>query len=328
MLSAGSVSAAVAAELVGVDGVAVRFLRAGNHTWRIAGAGGVWYLKAHTKDWYGGDAVEAGLAVRHEVSGHRILAAAGLRTPRVVRASESCENALGWPYLLTAEAGGTSLVELLPTRRRDEADDVLQEVGRHLAGMHAIRFEHPGYLIDGAPVDGEYQHPCWRFERFLVGAIGTWAEDRTRVEPRVMDRLAGLLADSLDAVRRAFEAPRFTHGDCHANGFFLERTAVGWSVSGVLDLEVSSAGCPLFDFTKLFIELAGQQRGSGYRWWEPLFDGYGDVPDLNVIRLLLASSNHINFTCLGDHSWPGSRTTILERIVNADSWESLLGSEV
>ncbi|MFF1820915.1 hypothetical protein ACFVWG_26665 [Kribbella sp. NPDC058245] len=73
----------------------------------------------------------------------------------------------------------------------------------------------------------------------------------------------------------------------------------------------SSAGCPLFDFTKLFIELAGQQRGTGYPWWEPLFDGYGGAPDLHVMRLLLAASNHINFTCLGDYSWAGDREAIL-----------------
>jgi hypothetical protein len=94
---------------------------------------------------------------------------------------------------------------------------------------------------------------------------------------------------------------------------------------GILDLEVSSAGCPLFDFTKLFIELVGQHRGTGYRWWEPLFDGYGGVPDLHAMRLLLAASNHLDFTCPGDHSWPSDREAVLDRILTATSWETLLG---
>ena len=94
-------------------------------------------------------------------------------------------------------------------------------------------------------------------------------------------------------------------------------------MTGVLDLEVASAGCPLFDFAKLFIELTGHLTGSGHPWWEALFEGYGSEPDFDVMRLMLASSNHVNFTCLGDHAWPGDRESILTHIVTATPWAEL-----
>jgi aminoglycoside phosphotransferase (APT) family kinase protein len=329
MLNAASLTEPAARQIVGAgpsDDLRVTLLRAENHTWRIAAADAVRYLKAHTKPWYGGDPDAAGRAVQHEAVAHRLLAEAGLPTPIVQTASSTRDNPLGWPYLLTAELAGTSLVDLLPMLSRPEADDALRQVGRHLAGMHALRYEHPGYLVDGPPVQAPtygFQHPSWRFESFLTAAMRTWANDSTEVTPTVMDRLAHLVADSVDDARRSFDPPRFIHGDCHANGFFLDRATSGWTVTGVLDLEVSSAGCPLFDFTKLFIELTGHLTGSGYRWWEPLYDGYGREPDLNVVRLLLAASSHINYTCLGDHAWPGDRQTILSHIVTATGWDTL-----
>ncbi|GAA1580552.1 hypothetical protein GCM10009804_41420 [Kribbella hippodromi] len=302
------------------------FVRPENHTWRIVTPGHVWYLKAHTKSWYGNDARDAGRTVQHEMTGHRILAEAGLPTPTVDAFSTTRDNPLGWPYLLTTALPGSSLVELLPTSSRGEADAALRQVGRHLAAMHTLTFEYPGYLLDGAPtrepaVDA-YQHPSWRYERFLKDAICTWADDSTKVRPAVTDQLTRLLADSIDDLRDAYEPPRFVHGDCHANGFFLEDGAV----TGVLDLEVTSAGCPLFDLTKLAIELTGRLHGSRYNWWKPLYDGYGAEPDFNLIRLLLAGSNHHNYTCLGDHAWPGDRSAILTRILTATTWQQLFSS--
>lgn len=140
-----------------------------------------------------------------------------------------------------------------------------------------------------------------------------------------MDGLSRLIVGAMDVARAAFEPPTFTHGDCHANGFFLDHDDAGlWSTTGVLDLEVASAGCPAFDINKLVIELAGRMAGTGYRWWIPLFDGYGDEPDFDLTRLLLAGASHINYTCHGQHAWPGTRADILNRIVTAADWDFLL----
>lgn len=329
IVDAHSLTPEIAAALVGVapDGVRVEFLRPENHTWRIGSGRDVWYVKAHTKSWYGSDPAAAAGAVRHEATAHRLLAEAGLRTPDVVDACTTEQNPLGWPYLLTRGLSGTSLIEVLRTVDPSDADAALRQVGRHLARMHSLTYEHPGYLLDGPPAaepdPDQWQHQIWRFERFLPDVMRTWAEDRDLVRPAVMDRVADLLADTVNDVRSAFTPPRFTHGDCHANGFFLERAGSDWVVTGVLDLEVASAACPLFDFTKLFIEVAGHLTGSGYLWWEPLFAGYEQPLDFDLARLFLASARHINYASHGIHAWPGDREDIVKHILAATSWAEL-----
>lgn len=329
MLTPDSLTPEVAGELLGLAArnVQVAFLRPENHTWRIRAGDSAWYVKAHTKSWYGGDPESAAGTVRHEASAHRFLSESGLPTPAIATASSTSANPLGWPYLLTEELPGASLIDLLAELDYPQADRVLYRVGQHLAAMHALQFEHAGYLTDGPPTarpdPAGYQHPIWRFERFLTDAIRTWADDASEVPAAVMDRLTILIAETIEPARAAFTPPRFTHGDCHANGFFLNRSGTDWAVTGVLDMEVASAGCPAFDFTKLFIELTGHLTGAKYHWWEPLFSGYGSAPDFNLTRLHLASAGHINYTCLGEHAWPGSRSEILRHILAATNWEEL-----
>lgn len=55
----------------------------GNHVWRVETTEGAYFVKAHTKDWYVARPA-SGLPVRNEVSGHRILRAAGLPSAEVV----------------------------------------------------------------------------------------------------------------------------------------------------------------------------------------------------------------------------------------------------
>lgn len=125
-------------------GTQVRFVRAHNHSRRITAGGQVYVLKAHTKDWYDGSASDASRAVRREVTGHRLLRDAGLPAADVVAYSTGCDNPLGWPYLVTRALAGTALVDLLPTLDAEQAEGAVRAVGRHLAGMHALTYAHPG----------------------------------------------------------------------------------------------------------------------------------------------------------------------------------------
>ncbi|MBO0811386.1 MAG: aminoglycoside phosphotransferase family protein [Microlunatus sp.] len=209
--------------------IRVEFLRPSNHSWRITADGSTYFLKVHTKDWYGG--VPAPTVARHEASSYRLLAEHGLATPALVYDQLSSDNPLGWPYLIVSELDGTSLTELLDDADQHEADDALHKIGTYLARMHAITFRYPGYLVDGAPKapprpDG-WQHGIWRYQRMLGQAIQTWAEDAKLIGPAVMDEIMTLLADKIDDLRRSFHPPRFTHGDCHAGQFFLTETAAG-----------------------------------------------------------------------------------------------------
>lgn len=303
--------------------IGVEFLRKSNHSWRITADGSTYFLKVHTKDWYGG--LPAPNVARHEASSYRLLADHGLATPALVYDHPSADNPLGWPYLILSELGGTSLTELLDDADQHKADDALRQVGTYLARMHAITFQHPGYLVDGPPKEpphpDRWQHGIWRYQRMLGQAIQTWAEDAATTGPAVMDDVMSLLADKIDDLRRGFDPPRFTHGDCHAGQFFLTETAAGLQVSGVVDMEVASAGSPMADHCKFMIEMAGRFQ-TRFRWWNPLIDTYGPI-DFDLLRLWLLASGHINFTCHGANSWPGSRDQIMRHILAARSWEEL-----
>lgn len=303
--------------------IRVEFLRPSNHSWRITADGSTYFLKVHTKDWYGG--VPAPTVTRHEASTYRLLAEHGLATPTLVYDQLSTDNPLGWPYLILSELEGTSLTDLLDDADQDKADEAMHEVGAYLAKMHAITFEYPGYLVDGAPKEpprpDKWQHGIWRYQRMLGQAIQIWTEDAAVIGPAVMDEVMTLLADKIDDLRRGFHPPRFTHGDCHASQFFLTETAGGLRVSGVVDLEVASAGSPMADHCKFMIEMAGRFR-TRFRWWAPLIGAYGPI-DFDLLRLWLLACGHINFTCHGANSWPGSRDQIVRHIVAARNWEQL-----
>jgi aminoglycoside phosphotransferase (APT) family kinase protein len=320
-----------AAELLpfSVRDVNVEFLRPENHSWRIVADGHAFYVKAHTKDWYGGQ--PSPRVVQHEATAHRLLREAGLPAAEVAGFSLSCDNALGWPYMLTRELEGEALTDLLPRLGSADAEAVMRVVGEHLAAMHAITFDHPGPLVDGPPSGppdpGQWQHWIWRLERLLTHAFKVWTEDASAVGPATMDAVSGLLADQLPALRASYEPPRFVHGDCHASQFFLAGKGGSWHVTGVVDMEIASAGSPLEDFLKFGIEMAGRFGVRPLRWWEPLFDGYGTPVDLDLLRLRLLSVGHLNYACHGPNSWPGTRADIVRHLASARTWDELFDLE-
>lgn len=306
--------------------VRVHFLRSENHTWRLTVDGSAYYVKAHTKAWYTDlDSVTG--AVRHEQIAHQLLAEAGLPAPDLVATHLTTSNAIGWPHLITRALPGRSLPEVLTASASiDERDAALRATGRHLRRMHDIVFDHPGYLAESASptlTDPRgWQHPIWRFERFLQSSIRIWADGASTVSPNTLDVVMTLLADTMATLRASFDPPRFTHGDCHANGIFLDGAGRDWEVTGVLDMEVASAANPAFDFNKLIIELVGLQRLDTYDWWTPLFDGYGDEPHFDLTRLLLISAGHPNYTCL-DQTWGLDRIQIIEHVLRSRTWREL-----
>ena len=187
--------------------------------------------------------------------------------------------------------------------------------------MHSITFDYPGYLVDGPPVappdPDRWQHGIWRCERF-------GAEVKNDLDLATADALACLIVDKIADLRDSYQPPRFVHGDCHANQFFLVKGQDGWQVSGVVDMEVASAGSPVFDFLKLVIEMVGRFGAGPPHWWEPLLNGYGSFVDLDLLRLVLTAAGHINYTCLGPHAWPGTRADIVRHLVRAQTWSEVV----
>jgi aminoglycoside phosphotransferase (APT) family kinase protein len=304
-------------------------LRRHNHTYRLESADGRAYLKAHTRHWYAWD-WELGptLAVRHEVAAWECLDRNGIPIPAVLAADESSDNPLGWPYLVTAELPGMAAGTFLETASAGGFRAVLEAIGSLLRRMHSITFRHPGYILDPEgpsrpPSPEEWQHTIHTVEARQRGTLEWLERLRGRLSPELVAELEPPYTTMGASVAHEYEPPRFTHGDCHASHFFVDggRNAV----TGVIDMEVASAGNPVSDLNDIAIELMARFEART-RWWEPLFAGYEDVPDLERFRLELLTTGEPNFLAHGSERWPANLEETYRALLRARGWAELFSA--
>ncbi|HEU5103011.1 MAG TPA: aminoglycoside phosphotransferase family protein [Roseiflexaceae bacterium] len=300
-------------------------LKRRNHVWRVTAGDDVFFLKVYTKDWYGGDVAATAGCVEHEVAAWRVLQAHGIATPEVVAESRECANPIGRPFLMTRRLRGTSLTTLLRDADASEFAALLEASGAFLRRVHAITFERAGYLMDAGPWapsgPDAWQHWLWLARQTQRDAFATLEADRPLLSPQLCDELAARFATIEDALAAAWQPPRFTHGDCHAEQFFLYEDG-GWQVSGFVDLEVASAGDCAGDLLKFAIEMM-VHFVPATRWWEPFFAGYSGAPDFELFRLRLLGWHATNFTAHGAARWPASREQTQRRFLAARDWAEL-----
>ena len=325
MRSEESVIEAARAAGLGICPV-VTLVQTHNHVWRIESDGRACYLKTFTKDWYAGHTVlHTPGCVDHEASAWRILAKHGLATPRIVLEETTCDNPLGRPFILTEALRGRPLTKLLDGADPADFARLLRATGEYLAAMHAIAFRFPGYVShsDGPtspPDPNSWRHPIWAFDAFEQNALKQWETDAAEVPAGMLAMARGFFAQRVSEMKAAFEPPHFTHGDCHAHQFFLDRADGRWVVTGVVDMEVASAGDTGADFSKMFEGLPGK-ISAATRWWEPLFEGYGREPAFELMKLRLAAAG---LGCAGAYRpWPGARARVLDHILSAATWSAL-----
>ena len=68
-------------------------------------------------------------------------------------------------------------------------------------------------------------------------------------------------------------------------------------MTGVVDMEVASAGDPIEDLLKFSLELA-PILPARTRWWQALFDGYGQEPEYALFRLRMLGCSPEEFACV------------------------------
>lgn len=326
-----SLSERQARQVLGRSGVSgplsVERVHAYNHVWRLAGDAGTFFLKIYTKLWYAPYGDSHAFPVTHEAGAWRCLRAHGLATPEVVVAETGTANPLGRPFLLTRELEGRPLTELL---RKDLASDgPLRSVGEYLRRMHSVTFEFPGYVSSeegptGPRRRGAWEHRCWTAEARERLARETLEAEAAGLSADVRARLDRAIASMGERLRSSYEPPRFVHGDCHANAFFLVEEEGSWRVTGTVDMEVASAGDVVEDLMKLCIELATVLPTSS-GWWDALFDGYGASPDFDLLKLRLLGATPADFAWTD--RWPNSWEAIVRHITGAGSWLQLFDLE-
>ena len=309
---------------IGVAGPAsVQLVHEHNHVWRLVCDAGSFFLKTYTKSWYAPHGVSHSFPVTHEAGAWRCLKVHGLATPQVVAAETSTANPLGRPFLLTRGLPGHSLAAL--QRRGHDLGAPLRAVGDYLRRMHAVTFAYPGYVSsERGPTSprcpGSWQHRCWSAESRQKHALNSVKAEAARLSEDVRASLDRAIATMPERLGPSYEPPRFVHGDCHANSFFLVEDGDEWQVTGTVDMEVASAGDVGEDLAKLCVELAALLPASN-RWWEALFDGYGATPEFDRIKLRLLGLEPAEIAWIG--RWPKQWDDALRHVLNARSWSEL-----
>jgi len=305
----------------------VDIIKEGNDIFRLVSGMECFFLKTYTKTWYGSDPAVTGFHAMHESIAWAILAQHGLSVPDVVYISSDCDNPISRPFILTRELEGRPLTNLVTEANREEQSALLIAVGNYIRKMHEITFEFPGYLstLSGpteVPNPNDWQHRCWSAKTREAIACNQLQTDATQLTPgthaeakRSYLQISARLAD-------AYQPPRFTHGDCHAHQFFLVHNGTDWRVTGVLDMEVSSAGDCGEDLLKISIELA-QTLDYATCWWESFFAGYGAEPDFEAFQLRLLSVAPIEYGSSGKWIRIQSREAMLQHILKARDWSNL-----
>lgn len=313
--------------LIGRDIDHVELIKRGNDVFRLISKNESFFLKTYTKDWYGSEPASTGFHANHENTAWTILSKHGLPTPEVAYVSSDCNNPISRPFILTRELDGYPLTQWMAEENQEAGSRLLIAVGDYLRKMHEITFQFPGYLssLSGPtepPDPNGWQHRCWSAKAREAFAC-------TQLQAEEFQITQETYAKSMQACLRigarladAYQPPHFTHGDCHAHQFFLTRKGFGWQVTGVLDMEVSSAGDCGEDLLKICIELA-QTLDYETHWWESLFAGYGGVPDLEDFRLRLLSVVPIEYGNLGKWIRTKDRETILRQFLHAKEWPAL-----
>jgi aminoglycoside phosphotransferase len=297
-----------------------------NHVWRLQSNGATFYLKCYTKDWYGGNVPMTEFNVRHERDAYAILARHGLPTVEVALARPDCDNPLGRPFLLTRALPGLSLNQLLAQAEKRDYARLLEQAGAYLRRMHNITFAYPGYLTGNGPVAApaadQWQHPAWSAEVCQRNALAMLERDRPRLSVGLAERLHTLFASLHEVLAPAYQPLRFVQTNMHSHQFYLERAGADWRVTGVLDMEVASAGSSYFDLVAFALEMAAFHPVST-RWWEPFWGGYGGEPDFELFRAHMLAFGEESFKCFGPERWPGARQEIIGRLFSAEKWEAL-----
>jgi Ser/Thr protein kinase RdoA (MazF antagonist) len=300
----------------------IELIKQHNHLYRLQFEGITAYVKLYTKDWYRGDIAGTGFCVDHEITAWRTLAERGLSVPAVVLADVTTDNALQRPFLITQALQGESLTALLRQAQADEFNQLLQVTGRYISTMHSIQFDYPGYItsagLSKAPDPDAWQHPVWTFGAFEREAKQSFQMDRQTLPTSLLDEVEVFYNQHAADLAQSYAQPRFVHGDCHAEQFFLYGTDEGWKVSGVVDMEVASAGDCGADFLKFGIEMAALFPADTF-WWQPLFEGYGHEPSFDLIKLRMLVAQHHNYSWI----WSGTRKAIVRHVLMAKDWYAL-----
>jgi aminoglycoside phosphotransferase (APT) family kinase protein len=245
----------------------------------------------------------------------------------VVLVASDNVDAFGRPFIITRRLPGAPLTHLLRQSTAAQQSQLLVATGDYLRRMHAITFTYPGYLMSAGgpatpPADQDWQHRSWTPGARRRNAVALLATRGSELTPELGDRLHRLFESTAETLESSSFAPRFVHGDCHAHQFFVDVSGAEPKVTGVVDMEVASAGDPIEDLLKFCLEVAAILPAQT-RWWQALFDGYGQEPEYTLFRLRMLGCSPEEFACVRPGSAERPWGDVVRHILAADTWLDL-----
>jgi len=293
----------------------VKRIKTNNNIDRITTDQGIFFCKTYTKGWYG-PPENNGYCVLHEQGAYSTLAVNGLSTPEVVFSDTTADNPLKMPFLLLRKLEGETILQKMSYG--EDIQKLLEITGQYLRKMHSIVFQYSGYVTSPSgpenPPMGGWRHRIWESDALEEQATVRWQKAAHLLGNSLHDHLISQFYELRKPLASEYKPPKMIHGDCHMDQFFF----LPGKVTGVVDMEVASAGDPMADLIKFAIEATSKL--SGTQWWKPFFAGYGIEPNFATFKLRLLCCDYVEFTC---QNWKGTYVQIIERLNNASTWTEL-----
>lgn len=175
----------------------------------------------------------------------------------------SCGQLEGWHFLVTSRLPGKLLSERWNSLTEPEQALVAAEVGRALAGLHAVSLRG---LNSSAPP----------WDEFIRRQTRLWAGRKDVQQLPSPLRDSGLAFIAQAGIESETTEPVFLHGDLAPENCLVSESDGAWRVSGIFDFGNGMAGDAAFDLTAPTVLLApgnGAVIGrflTGYGWNRPM----------------------------------------------------------
>jgi len=210
-----------------------------------------------------------------EIHVYALLAERGVPVPTVVDVDTD-----SGPTTLTLVPGAAlSEAPVEPTAVRD----TYRQIGALLATVHEIAQPEFGYLTTEL-VDPEPHNTAYMTRRFATKL----AEFAARGGDQDVHRLASARVAERSGLFGRCAGPVLCHNDLHEGNVLFEKTAAGWRLTGLIDVENAIAADPLLDLAKTVQHELSRSPVK----FAGLLEGYGPLPADGLARLALYRLYH------------------------------------
>ena len=231
---------------------------------------------------------------------------------------------LPYPYAITDWVQGERLEIVLedkleaPTLRQ-----MMRDIGKVLAHIHAIRFDAAGFFDNNLTVAVPISIGAAGLIDYLDEQLGGDTPGRDRLGAALADRVLDFAAREgalLDSWR---EPPSLTHGDFGGSNILMcpvdDGVDDGWRVAAILDWEFAFSGSPFFDLGNLLRPPLGARSEAadavetGYR------EAGGELPtawrQMTQLVELISWAEFLSRPNLGPHLTADARVA-MRRVMN------------